>query len=103
MKRLTRNDVALIKASEGVYRQADVARHFDVHPSTVHRVWNGQVHQDVRPAPEPPNVAARPSLSLVKEDVRLLREQGYSAKEIALALCIGISSVYACLDGVFLW
>ena len=70
--RLTTEQVAEIRAAEGVYRAGDVARAYEVATSTVTRIWDYQSHLDVRPADEPPNI---PTRKYVKDyaDTRCLR------------------------------
>ena len=99
--RLTTDTVQYIKASEGVYRASDVARAFEVHRSTVCRIWSGTIHSDVRPAPEPPNINTRPRPSELIEDIRMLLERGWKVQEVADYYGIDRSSVYAC-RGVFI-
>ena len=98
--RLTADAVEKIKASEGLYRASDVARAYEVHRSTVCRIWNGEIHTDVRPAPEPPNITTRARPSELIEDIRLLLNRGWKVQEVADYYGIDRSSVYAA-RGVF--
>lgn len=93
--RLTNEDVAEIRAAQNVYRPADVARHYDVHPSTVTRIWAGAFHQGVAPAPEPPNIEARKRAKEIAEDIRIYLSRGMTAKEVALQMGVALSTVYA--------
>ena len=79
-----------IAACQGIYRAADVARAYDVHRSTVTRIWAraAVVNQ------EPPNIQTRPRPSELQEDIRLLLNRGMTVKEVADALGISERSVY---------
>lgn len=92
--------VAEIRAAEGVYRASDVARAYEVHPSTVTRIWAGTVRADIRPAPEPPNISTRTRPSDYSEDIRLMAGRGMTMKEIASSLGISVRSAYL-YRGVF--
>src|SRR5690242_21260296 len=98
--RLTTETVEFIKASQGLYRASDVARHYGVHRSTVTRIWDGAVHSSVSPAVEPPNVISRPRPSELAEDIRLLLGRGMTPVEVAEALGVSVASVYV-QRGVF--
>lgn len=93
--RLTREQAAEIKASRGLYRASDVAREYDVHPSTVARIWAGEAYKDIRPSREAPdiNVITRPRD--VVDDIRTLLMRGMKPVEVAKRLQISIGSVYA--------
>lgn len=93
--RLTDADVAEIRAAENVYRPADVARHYDVHRSTVTRIWAGDLRETVPPAKEPPNIETRARSKELADDIRLLLNRGMSYKEVALHFDVAVSTVYA--------
>lgn len=95
MRLLNEEQVAEIRASENVYRAADVARHYDIHRSTVTRIWGGDIWQGVSPAPEPPNIETRARAKEMAEDIRIMLRRGHSYKEVALHFGIHISTVYA--------
>jgi hypothetical protein len=98
---LTTDTVANIKACNGIYRASDTARHFGVHRSTVKRIWDGQVHRQVSPAPDFPDIAAlRRPVDLI-EDINLLLDRGLCPYEVALALGISERSVWV-YKGVFI-
>lgn len=92
---LTRDDVAQIKAARGVYRAADVARNYDVHRSTIKRIWDGTVHSDVSPAPDFPDLVVRYRPSDMADDIAILLARGMHPREIAHTLNISISTVWA--------
>ena len=98
--RLTTDTVQFIKAAEGVYRASDVARAYNVHRTTVTRIWEGSIHKHVRPAQEAPDIETKPRPSELVDDIRLLLARGMSATEVAAQLNISKSSVYM-LGGVF--
>jgi DNA invertase Pin-like site-specific DNA recombinase len=98
--KLTREAVQEIKAAQGMYRAADVARAYDVHRSTVNRIWSGAVHQEVNAASEPPNVISRVRPKEVADDIRLLLDRGKSPEEVAEELGVCRASVYM-YRGVF--
>lgn len=100
MNRLTREAVADIKAAQGTYKAADVARSYQCHRSTVVRIWTGAVHREVIPNQEPPNVTSRNRPSELKDDIQILLDRGMSPEEVAQALNISVSSVYV-YRGVF--
>jgi DNA invertase Pin-like site-specific DNA recombinase len=101
MTRLTTDKVELVKASYGVYAAADVARAFQVHRSTVTRIWNGEYHQDVPPAEDAPNIVTRNRPGSMREDVLILLDRGMTVQEVADELNISRSSVYALRGGTF--
>lgn len=80
----------LIAACKGVYRQADVARAYDVHPSTVGRIWASGGGGDI----EPPNITTRPRPSELQEDINLLLNRGMSVEAVANTLGISVRAVY---------
>jgi DNA invertase Pin-like site-specific DNA recombinase len=92
--RLTADAVAEIRASEGVYRAADVARAYEVHRSTVVRIWAGSIHEGIECAPEPPNIITTPRPVDLEEDIRLLTNRGYTPEKVASTLGISVRSVY---------
>lgn len=98
--KLTREAVQEIKAAEGMYRAADVARAYEVHRSTVARIWGGVVHQDVNAATEAPNVISRNRPAELADDIRLLLDRGNSVDEVAEKLRVSRRSVYL-YRGVF--
>lgn len=101
--RLTREQVAEVKACEGLYRASDVARHYGVNKSTVSRVWNGETHRDMKAAPEAPNVSGRVSVELVRDDILTLLNRGMKPKEVAEELGLHLATVYKALPkGVLL-
>lgn len=99
--RLDADKVALIRAANGVYRASDVARAYDVHRSTVVRIWAGVIHEDVRPAPEAPDIITKTRPRDVAEDIQILLDRGLSHQEVADALGISKGAVSA-YKGVFL-
>lgn len=99
--KLTTRDVQEIKAAEGMYKAADVARAYDVHRSTITRIWGGEVHANVNASTEPPNVISRIRPKEVADDIRLLLDRGKSPEEVAEQLGVCRASVYA-YRGVFI-
>lgn len=97
---LTKDTVANIKASQGVYRASDVARHFKCHRSTVKRIWDGQVHRQVSPASDFPDIAALRRPVDLLEDINLLLDRGMTPYEVAVSLGISERSVWI-YKGVF--
>lgn len=92
--------VANIKASEGIFRAADVAKHYDVHRSTVVRIWKGQAHATIVPAPDFPDIRIDYRPQDKAEDLRILMERGMSIKEAADELGMARSTAYL-LRGLF--
>lgn len=97
---LTRTAVGEIKASEGVYRAADVARHYGVHRSTVVNIWRGRRHVDV-PATDFPDIWTRPTRDQLAEDLEVLIARGMSLEEAAEYLQVSRRTIYA-IKGLFL-
>lgn len=91
---LDTSTVEYIKASEGVYRASDVARHYKVHRSTVCRIWQGQIHNGVRPAPDFPDITTPLRAGDLAESVLTLLERGMRVKEVAAELGISERTVY---------
>lgn len=100
--RLTESAVSEIRACQGVYRQSDVARAYGVHRSNVSRIWRGQQHSKVMPAPEPPNIEAGKTPEIVKDDVMILANRGMRPNEIADELGISLVTVYRCFPRWYL-
>ena len=94
MTMLTTDAVAEIKAAKDVYRAADVARNYQVHRSTVKRIWDGQIHTDVSPAPDFPDLTIRYRPSDLAEDIAVLAGRGMKPREIAQELGISVSAVW---------
>lgn len=92
--RLTTDAVAEIRASEGVYRAADVARAYEVHRSTVVRIWAGSIHEGIEPHNEAPNIVTKNRPVDLEEDIRLLTNRGMTPDEVAKTLGISVRSVY---------
>lgn len=92
--------VADIKAAEGVYRAADVARHFNVNRSTVTRIWKGQRHAGVQPADDYPDFYVRPTADGLAEEVNERLSRGDNIRDIAQDLDISVRWAYN-LRGVF--
>lgn len=99
--RLTPEQAAEVRASKGLYRAADVARHYGVHRSTVKRIWDGELHKDAGVASEPPNVITRPRPSDLYEDILILVRRGLTYEEVANTLGVSKSSVWAIAEGVW--
>lgn len=97
---LTRDAVGQIKAAEGVYRAADVARYYGVHRSTILNIWRGRRHVSV-PATDFPDIDTRPSRDQLAEDLELLLGRGMSMDEAADALGVSRRTVYL-IRGLFL-
>lgn len=98
--RLTNDKVALIRASQGVYQAQDVAQAYNVHPSTVNRIWRGMTHKGIKQAPEPPNISTKPRPRELVEEINYYLYRGLSPMEVAEELGISVSSVYM-YRGVF--
>jgi DNA invertase Pin-like site-specific DNA recombinase len=92
--RLTESAVSEIRACADVYRQADVARAYGVHASTVLRIWRRERYKLVEASPEPPNIEALRTAQNVKEDVLILANRGMKPVEIAEELHISLTTVY---------
>lgn len=93
MRVLDLDAVAIIKASQGYYRAADVARATGVHRSTIARIWAGAWHRDVEAAREVPNISHKVRPVDYQEDIRILLSRGMTEKEVAVHLGISVSSV----------
>lgn len=98
---LQAEQVAEIRASEGCYRAADVARAYDIHRSTVTRIWAGIVHEEIPAAYEPPNIQTKVRPRDVAEDIHTLLNRGMNPEQVAKTLGISKASVYRA-RGVFL-
>lgn len=97
---LTTDAVGQIKAAQGIYRASDVARAYEVHRSTVKRIWDGAVHKQVSPATDFPDIAARPNRQDLADDLRIYMERGMKLDEAAQALNISRATAYQ-LKGIF--
>jgi len=93
--RLNEQQVAEIRASQGCYRASDVARAYEVHPSTVTRIWAGSIHEDIQAHPEPPNIVTKPKPRDLEEDINILLQRGMSHQEVADHLGISKGAVSA--------
>lgn len=100
--RLDEAAVAEIRAAQELYRPIDVARHYGVHPSTVKRIWDNELHAGINAAPEPPNVVTRPRPSELAEDIRLLLGRGMAPAAVAEEMKISVASVYAIGKDIYL-
>lgn len=100
--RLSKIDVQYVKAAEGAYTASEVARHYNVHPSTVGRIWEGVHHADVSPADDCPDIPRRLRGSELYEDINILISRGLSNKEVAEQLDCSVSTVNAVGRGLFL-
>lgn len=94
------NDVAQIKACEGIYRASDVSRHFGCHRSTVLRIWDDELHCDVSPARDFPDIKPRNRATDYAEDLNILVSRGMTVKEAAAVLNIKLKTAYW-MRGVF--
>lgn len=99
--RLDNTAVEYIKASEGIYRASDVAKHFGVHRSTVVRIWKGERHKDVSPAPDFPDIDVTHRPMDKAEDLCLLVGRGMSIDEAADHLGMARSTAYL-IRGLFI-
>lgn len=98
---LTNDAVADIKAAQGIYRAADVARAYNVHRSTIKRIWDGQVHRNVCASGDFPDIVARPKREDLAEDLYTLLQRGRSVEEAARELNISRTAAYQ-IKGIFL-
>lgn len=92
---LTTEAVAEIRAAEGTYRASDVARAYEVAPSTITRIWAGERRKGIAQAEEPPNIITQPRPRDLVEDIALLLERGMNVQEVAETLGISVRSVWA--------
>lgn len=92
--------MAEIRAAKNVYRPVDVARHYEISPSTVYRIWNNEVHRDVRPG-QVPDIKGKPRVQDLMEDIEILLRRGLKPVEVAERLNIGKSTVYQ-YRGIFI-
>lgn len=99
--RLEPQQVAEIRAAQDIYRAGDVARAYEVATSTVTRIWAGDLHRDIAPSNEPPNITTRKVIADYVDDVAVLRARGLSFDEIAKEIGMARSTVYT-LRGLFL-
>lgn len=86
--------VAEIRACEGLYRPGEVAKHYGVGTKTVARIWANEVYRDIRPTREAPNVWQKAQPEDVRQDIEILWQRGCEAEEIATTLGISTASVY---------
>lgn len=91
---LSADAVSQIKAARGVYRASDVARAYDVHKSTIKRIWDGSVHGAVAPALDFPDLSVKYKPRDLTEDIAIYLERGMTPKEVANALDISERSVW---------
>jgi DNA invertase Pin-like site-specific DNA recombinase len=92
--------VAEIRAAKDVYRPVDVARHYDINPSTVYRIWREEVHAGVAPG-DVPTIKGKPRVQDLLEDIEILLRRGLKPVEIAERLEISKSTVYQ-YRGIFI-
>lgn len=86
--------VAEIKATAGIYRAADVARHYGVHRSTVKRLWEGERRAGI-PKGQVPNINTRPRTEDLYDDIQILLRRGMKSEAVAKTLNISVHSVNA--------
>lgn len=98
--KLNKEQIAQVKACQGVYRQADVARYYGVSPMSVRRMWGG-AYPTVVPSQAPyiPNATCS-DYQGARMDVEILYERGLSVAEIAHTLRLTKATVLRHL-GVF--
>jgi hypothetical protein len=101
MNRLTTEAVAQIKACEGIYRPADLARAYGCHRGTVTRIWEGTRRSAVQANSEAPNVITRNRPSDLKQDIDILLDRGHTPEQVAAMLDISRASVFI-YRGVFI-
>lgn len=99
--KLTTDMVAEIKSSQGIYRASDIARAYEVHRSTVLRIWEGTRRSAVQANSEAPNVITRNRPSDLKQDIDILLDRGHTPEQVAVTLHISARSVYI-YRGVFI-
>lgn len=92
--------VASVKACDGIYRASDVARHFGVHRSTVGRIWRNELHADVSPASDFPDIHTRLYGDYLRQAICELLQRGMKPKEVAQELEVTERTVYM-VKGVF--
>lgn len=86
--------VSEIKASAGIYRASDVARHYGVHRSTVGRIWDGDIRAGIEPASDFPDIPTPLRDEELWEEVTALLERGLSVDEAATALGVSKRFIY---------
>lgn len=92
--RLTKEQVAEVKACQWVYSLRDTADHYNVSKTTVYNIWEGNAHKTVRPALEPPNMRATAfPMAWLRTDILILKARGLTAREIAEELDISVKTV----------
>lgn len=92
--RLTDEAVSEIKAARHVYSAADVARAYDVHRSTVCRIWNSQTHAAVPEASDWRDIETRPRAKENAYDINLMLNSGMTVEEVAAHFNISPRTVY---------
>jgi len=92
--RLSKEQVAEIKACEGVYSVGDVARYYNLSKSTVHDIWTGVLHRDVEPADDVAEIPTKRVRAIViEEDAPVYLQRGYDYKRCAEALGIHVTTL----------
>lgn len=91
---LSRDEVAEIKAAKGIYRQADVAKAYDVHRSTIKRIWDGTIHGAVAPARDFPDIPVKYKPRDLADDIAVLLARGMHPNEVAALLNVSTSAVW---------
>ena len=91
---MTTDKVAEIKACAGVYRASDVARHYNVHRSTVTRIWHNQRHADVSPASDFPDIYTPLYGAYLDEEIMRLLHRGMRPADVAQVLGISERTVW---------
>ena len=91
---LTDSQVAQIKACQGIYRPAHVAKHFGVHRSTVARIWAGERTSTVPTADDFIDIDTPLCGADLREAIRTYLQRGMRPVEVANALGCGKSTVY---------
>lgn len=91
-QKLTKDQIAEIKACEGVYTASDVARHYGIARFYVGKVWRGENHKDVAPADDFPDIEVQKPF-LDEMDVFALYMRGMKASEIAAVLGWGEKTI----------
>ena len=102
MQMLPKSVVEEVKACQGIYRMADVARHYGIDKSTVKRIWDGERRQDVAAAADFPDINVRPHTADLHEDIVCLLVRGLGVKDIASTVGLSPATIYAVKAGVAL-
>lgn len=94
-RKLTTDEVARMKACEGIYSIGDVAHYFGVSKTTVHYAWSGKRHSEIEAADDIEDIpTSRVRREVIEEDAPVYLARGYDYDRTAEALGISKRTLY---------